>query len=371
MADTKSSQHTLRGMTWTHERAIDPLLHCSQLWREQSGAAITWDDRSLQDFESFPLEQLAESYDLIIIDHPHVGSVADANCLVPFLPSDNLDRAHIGQSWDSYRWNDKQWALPIDAAAQVQAYRPDLVTAAKSYDELLSLEVGQIAIPLAPPHSILSFMTLMKQFGGELNSFGFPLDEAMKAFDMLSALTNVIDRSCFESDPIQVLDAASKSDSEVRVVPIIFGYVSYSRPGFSEVPIRFSNLPQVDGSNYRGSVLGGTGIAISSRSTEIKAAQRFATWITGENIQAGPYVVANGQPSHESVWNGKNGIVFGNGFFIETYETLESAWVRPRHKGFIEFQEAGSNLLNTALVRSSSAETVIGDLNGLFGEFSA
>lgn len=371
MADTKSSKQTLRGMTWTHERAIDPLLRCSQLWQEESGVAITWDDRSLQDFESFPLEQLAESYDLIIIDHPHVGSVADTNCLVPFPPSDSLDRSHIGQSWDSYLWNGKQWALPIDAAAQVQAYRPDLVATAESYDELLSLEEGQVAIPLAPPHSILSFMTLMKQFGGELNSSGFPLDEAMKAFDLLSALTKVINQSCFENDPIQVIDSVSKRNSKVRIVPITFGYVNYSRPGFSEVQICFSNLPMVDGSNYRGSVLGGTGLAVSSRSSDIKAAQQFATWITGKDIQAGPYVAANGQPSHESVWDGKNGMAFGNGFFMGTYETLKSAWVRPRHKGFIEFQEAGSSLLNTALVKPSSAETVIGDLNGLLREFSA
>ena len=366
-----SRQQTLRGMTWTHERAIDPLLHCSQLWQEKTGVTLTWDDRSLQDFESFSLEKLAESYDLIIIDHPHVGAVADANCLVPFEPSNTIDRAHIGQSWESYRWRGTQWALPIDAAAQVQAYRPDRIAAIKRYDELLSLEGGEVAIPLAPPHAIISFMTLVKQFGGEVNASGFPRDEAMKAFDLLSALTNVIDPSCFESDPIDVLDAMSKSDSKSRIVPMIYGYVNYSRPGFSEAPICFSNLPLVEGGHYRGSVLGGTGIAVSSQSTDIQAAQQFAIWITGKDVQAGPYVMANGQPSHEYVWDAKNGTVFANGFFARTCETLKSSWVRPRHSGFIDFQEAGSRLINTALVRSLCAETVMGELNGLWAELSA
>ena len=66
---------TLKGMTWSHPRGYDPLVACSAIWKEKTGVAIAWDKRSLQDFESFPVEQLARAYDLIVIDHPHVGQI--------------------------------------------------------------------------------------------------------------------------------------------------------------------------------------------------------------------------------------------------------------------------------------------------------
>ena len=36
---------------------------------------IYWDKRSLQDFADFPIETLAETYDLVMIDHPSVGTL--------------------------------------------------------------------------------------------------------------------------------------------------------------------------------------------------------------------------------------------------------------------------------------------------------
>ena len=78
---------TLKGMTWDHPRGYDPLAACSALWRERTGVAVTWERRSLQDFESFPVDELARQYDLIVIDHPHVGQVTREGCLLPFDPA--------------------------------------------------------------------------------------------------------------------------------------------------------------------------------------------------------------------------------------------------------------------------------------------
>ena len=87
---------TLRGMTWSHPRGYDPMIACSALWRERSGVAITWDGRSLQDFESFPVEELARAYDLIVIDHPHVGQITAEGCLEPLdIPGRQADLAAI------------------------------------------------------------------------------------------------------------------------------------------------------------------------------------------------------------------------------------------------------------------------------------
>jgi multiple sugar transport system substrate-binding protein len=57
----------LSGITWDHPRGYDPLVACARLWREKTGVDVVWDRRSLQDFESFPIEKLARHYDLIVI----------------------------------------------------------------------------------------------------------------------------------------------------------------------------------------------------------------------------------------------------------------------------------------------------------------
>ena len=70
---------TLKGMTWSHPRGYDPMVACSEDWLKQTGVAVEWDKRSLQDFESYPVEELARLYDLIVIDHPHVGQITAEN----------------------------------------------------------------------------------------------------------------------------------------------------------------------------------------------------------------------------------------------------------------------------------------------------
>ena len=69
-------QH-LRGMAWDHPRGYDPMVATARAYEESNpGTQISWDKRSLQAFADFPIERLAEEYDLIVIDHPHVGLVA-------------------------------------------------------------------------------------------------------------------------------------------------------------------------------------------------------------------------------------------------------------------------------------------------------
>jgi multiple sugar transport system substrate-binding protein len=108
---------TLKGMTWSHPRGYDPMVACAKLWHEKTGVTVIWDQRSLQDFESFPVETLAREYDLIVIDHPHVGQVNALDCLAPLdTPGREaewraLQRDSVRQSYSSYRWQGRQWAF--------------------------------------------------------------------------------------------------------------------------------------------------------------------------------------------------------------------------------------------------------------------
>src|SRR6185312_1978357 len=105
----------LHGMTWDHPRGYDPLVACSAVWESRTGVSMEWERRPLQDFESFPVAELAERYDLIVIDHPHVGQITREQCLVPLddgMDVGSLEAQYVGRSLASYLWEGRLWALP-------------------------------------------------------------------------------------------------------------------------------------------------------------------------------------------------------------------------------------------------------------------
>ena len=170
----------LKGMTWSHPRGYDPMIACSKRWREKTGVEISWEKRSLQDFETFPVEELAARYDLIVIDHPHVGQITRENCLLPIGDAAHADEiaaiaaGTVGRSYPSYNWQGRQWALPIDAAAQVMAYRADLLPEPPSdWEAVLGLaRASRVTVPLRTPHSLMLVYTLMAGLGQPCPSTG-------------------------------------------------------------------------------------------------------------------------------------------------------------------------------------------------------
>ena len=73
----------LKGMTWDHVRGFDPMVATAEIFAERHpGTTITWEKRSLQAFADRPLEAMANEYDLMVIDHPHVGSAARSGLLL-------------------------------------------------------------------------------------------------------------------------------------------------------------------------------------------------------------------------------------------------------------------------------------------------
>lgn len=124
----------LRGMTWDHTRGYDPMVVTSELFSERHpGVRITWEKRSLQAFADQPLGAMSEAYDLMVIDHPHVGDAAFEGGLLALdgVGRDDqlaeLGRQSVGPSHASYSFAGRQWALAIDAATPIAIYRPDLI----------------------------------------------------------------------------------------------------------------------------------------------------------------------------------------------------------------------------------------------------
>ena len=122
----------LRGITWAHSRGFTSIVAVSQRYSElYPNVDIVWEKRSLQEFADAPVEKLAETYDLLIIDHPWAGFAAKHKILLPLQEhlseeylKDQADNS-VGASHISYNFDGYQSALAIDAATPIAVYRPD------------------------------------------------------------------------------------------------------------------------------------------------------------------------------------------------------------------------------------------------------
>jgi multiple sugar transport system substrate-binding protein len=365
----------VRGMTWDHSRGVDPLAAAASVWEARTGTAIAWDRRSLQDFESWPVEELARRYDLIVIDHPHVGQVAESGCLLAL--DEVVDAAvlaeiaggSVGGSYESYHWAGHQWALPVDAAAQVQAWVPGRIAAPVTDWATLALLVadGRASLPLRPPHSLMSLFTLCGLVGISLDGSGdalFP-DEAARACDLLAALARNVDPAAFEMDPIALFEEMARPEARLAVAPLIYGYANYAVTGFRPELIRFADIPAL-GHGPRGSALGGTGIAVSAYGDDPAGAAAFAAWVSSGAVQRDLVAAHGGQPGHADAWDADSVNAATHDFYRATRATLDQAWLRPRHAGYMAFQHAASERLNEGLRGVEDGAAVIAALNRLY-----
>ncbi len=371
------SHIVLKGMTWDHPRGYDPLAACSAAWLAREGVRIEWDRRSLQDFESFPVDTLARQYDLIVIDHPHVGQITREDCLLPLdgaqwaAEREALARHSVGPSFESYRWQGRLWALPIDAATQVQAWVPGRLDApVQDWDAVMQLAAeGRVDCPLRAPHSLMALYTLSAHLGRAPAIDGpalFDPDGHAPAYERLLALYRSLPAGSLQRDPIAVFESMARADSAIACVPLIYGYINYAIDGFRAARLAFADMPTVAGRAPRGSALGGTGIAVSAYTRALEQAQAFAYWLAGAAAQRGEYVRAGGQAGHGQAWEDDAANAATLDFYRATRATLEGAWLRPRHDGYMGFQEGASQRLNQGLADGEPAGTVLADINALY-----
>src|SRR4051794_35686543 len=246
----------LTGMTWNHSRGYTPMVATAQRFCEmqvESKVEMVWEKRSLQEFADQPIDALAKRYDLLVIDHPWAGFAAASGVLVPLdehLPVEYLaDQAanSVGKSHESYTFGGHQWALAIDAAAPVSAYRADLIERAgcalpKTWDEMIALgRRGLVCCPSIPLDTFCNFMNLCASAGAML----FPDDDHVVsraagrvALERLKELASVVPARFFHLNPIATLEVMSREDA-FAYCPFTYGYSNYARPGHAAKLVRF------------------------------------------------------------------------------------------------------------------------------------
>ena len=361
----------LRGMTWDHSRGYDPMVAtAAEFAKTHPGVTITWEKRSLQAFADRPVGEMAEAYDLMVIDHPHVGEVARNGSLLPLDDGAHaamlteLASQSVGESHKSYEFDGRQWALAIDAATPVAAYRPDLLDHAPArWDETVKLaREGKVAFALIPINALMTFLGLLRNQGHAIAQ-GDMLAGSKEVFETLELMREIVallNPLCLSLDPIGIYDWLSSEADAPAYSPFGYGYANYSRDGYCEFPLSFADAPGIDANGPRGTVLGGTGIAVSARSEHADIAVDYAFWIAGSQCQRGLYFDSGGQPGNAAAWDDDSCNAASRDFFRNTRQTLEEAWVRPRYNGYMRFQdEAG--LLVHACLRGEASVAVTAD----------
>jgi hypothetical protein len=98
---------TLTGITWNHTRGLNPLLAASEAFTaEFPDVQIHWLARSLHDFGRAPVDQLAREFDLVVLDHPWVGFMAETGCFLPlddWISADKLAELAAHSAGPSHR----------------------------------------------------------------------------------------------------------------------------------------------------------------------------------------------------------------------------------------------------------------------------
>lgn len=374
-----AQQIVLRGMTWSDPRGYDPVVAAAAAFAEmQPGVRIDWDKRSLQGFESTPVDELAATYDLMVIDHPHVGAVVSEGCLLPLDRHGDptallaLEGETVGKSYASYRLGGHQWALPIDAATQVQAIRPDRQSRPlRRWDEVMAAARDKAVIwPLRPPHVLMGFYTLSANLGDPCAVTRGPLVSratGRRVLAAMQALADLVDPACHAMDPIAALDALADSRTH-RLIPLTYLYTPYARPGYRPTPIAFHDIPAIGEGGPIGSALGGTGIAVSARTAHPELCTRFALWLASAEVQRGLYAANNGQPGNARAWGDATVNAAVGNAYTQTRLTHEAAWLRPRHAGYMAFQEAGSHIVLDAITGRTAHAMALDALDQSFIE---
>lgn len=381
-----SAQTVLHGIAWNHSRALPPLVATAQRFEElHPDVAIHWEKRSLHDFGHAGLVSLASRFDLLVIDHPMMGvafesgALHNLQALFPRSFLDDVASDSVGQSYESYQYEGALFAIPIDAAAPAASFRPDLleragIEAPRTWKELLDLARKKLVLmPGFHVDVFLTFMGLYVSHGGELPATPqecFVREIGRRSLEELAELASYMPDAIYELNPIAIYERLA-ADDQYAYCPFAYTYSNYARAGFGTHRLRFSNPVTLDDAHSLRTVLGGTGMALSSRCAATAPAIEYMTEAAGAAWQRTLYGLCGGQPARRSAWQDETLNRITNGFFEQTLASVEHAYLRPRYDGYIQFQASAGAPIVSYLREGGNAGTVVEGLNALYRRSTA
>ena len=346
-------------MTWSHPRATQPLAAFARA--RPDAPQVVWDAQPLSAFEAHPISELAREYDLLVVDHPGIGAVVAAGALQPwdelFEPAQlaTWERASVGPTWSSYRYQHRQWALPIDAATQVSIMVPGLVgPVPQHWDEISAFAATHpTALCLGGPHAGLMFLAMASSAG----AVGPVVDPAfaVEALELLKGLWPAVDQSVSQLDPIGVHEAIAAGGPVY--CPLAYGYANYAPA------VRWADAPSWKG-GPSGSVLGGTGLAASARSgADPDDLRAYVTAYLEPAVQNELVPAAGGQPATTAAWTSPDVDRAAGGYYFATARSIAAAWIRPRRPGWIALQDSISEIVRDTITDDGNSAAAVAAIN--------
>jgi len=338
---------SLTGITWDDIRGYGPLPAVDSAFSAEldQPVEIRWDIQPLSDFESRSIEELAHQYDLLIMDHPHTTAAAEAGLLAPVY---EVEDKYVGACLESYQVKGHQWAVPIDAACHVCAYRKknSWDQPPRFWNEVSQLvELGvRVAMPLKGVHSLMALLTLVASqkvsiaeprvwLCSKATSCSLELLKQLCSNDLFLGL---------DWNPIEALHALASGDCDY--LPLTFGYSHWQSRA-----VRFDPIPAWNSSMKPRGVLGGAGIAVSSQCPHRELAIQYALHCGSVRVQTELWPAEGGQPAHVACWDA---LQRGNPFYRNTRSCIENAILRPQDKWWTSFQSQAGVVINDWLRNS-------------------
>jgi multiple sugar transport system substrate-binding protein len=350
----------LRGITWNHSRALPPLVASAQRFEEQHpGVQIKWEKRSLHEFGHADIATLADNFDLLVIDHPMAGDAEATGAVIDLFPLlsseeiEDLQQDSIGPSFSSYIYQDRLYALPIDAAAPAASFRPDLLKhlgleEPQVWEDVISLaRLGWVRMPAFSADLFLNFMGLCVSRGSAVAASPeqlFDHEIGARCLEQLREVADLMPDEIYRMNPIALYERMAKEDT-IAYCPFAYTYSNYSRNGFGAKHVRFSNPVALEKDTPMRTVLGGTGIAISAGCKDTALALEYSLFVAGHTCQRTLYGVCGGQPARRSAWQDPLLNQITDEFFSRTAGSIETAYVRPRFPGYVNLQERAGEAL--------------------------
>jgi multiple sugar transport system substrate-binding protein len=368
-----------RGLTWEHPRGTHALRAAAETFPGTS--TLRWDSHSLEGFESSSIDALAAEYDLIVLDHPHLGDATASDSLRPldelFSAAELADLAEqsVGPSWRSYVYEGRSLALPVDAATQVSARRRDHVAEApETWERVLALSKEvPVALSLAGPHAFLTFCSIAVALGEEPAITAEPpfvsRETGARVLDIMASLGTRAPQGSETLNPIALLELMATADT-VAYCPLVYGYVNYARvaEGVERHAVSFGTAPTETPGGRPGSTIGGTGIAVSRRCEITPDLLDHLRYLVSAHTQTEFIPQHDGQPASRAAWLDPSVNNASSHFYRDTVRTIEQSWVRPRFVGFTRCQSLASDVVRRAVAGGMERREALVAIDAIFAE---
>jgi multiple sugar transport system substrate-binding protein len=223
-----------------------------------------------------------------------------------------------------------------------------------------------VALSLAGPHAILTFLSLCVSLGEPPGDEAFvSMSVAREAMGRLRRLARLAPAGSDALNPIGLLETMATIDA-IALVPLVYGYVPYATTMEGRRRIAFSEAPRMAPGGRRGSVLGGTGIGLTRRARPSRALVRHLSWLMSREAQSTFIPEHSGQPSNRAAWTDDAVNRAAGDFYRATLATAEGAYLRPRFDGWIAFQTEASERIREAILQPRVDEPLLTSLRALW-----